>query len=276
MPRVPVGDGVSLYCQDLGSGPAIMLVHGGCMSHRVWESQVHSLLEAGYRVVTPDLRGHGDSDKPASPYTAEMYADDLAVVANRLGIDSFSLLGWSLGSTITSAFASAYGDRLDGLVLVSSAIFARIGAVARDERVSVDLPVERMIENQRYNRPEGLERFVTGMFHETPDKWTRHWLWTIAMQTPMRVALKTLRIYVDPEQRTLHEGLATIDAPAAVFYGENDRSSSVSDARTIAEDVFSDGRYVPFEHSAHVPFIEQPQRFDNELVDFLESVHNSA
>lgn len=272
MPRVPVSDDVRLYCQDLGSGPPIILVHGGCMSQRVWESQVHSLLEAGYRVVTPDLRGHGNSDKPVSTYTAEMYADDLAAMANQLGIDSFTLLGWSLGSTITSTFVEAYGDSLDGLVLVSSAIFAKIGAVARKERVNTDLPIERMLDNQRYDRPRGLERFVTGMFHETPDQWTRNWLWNIAMQTPMRVALKTLQIYVDPDHRKLHEALSNLDAPAAVLYGENDRSSSVSDAKAIARDVLSDGQYVPFEHSAHVPFIEEAKRFNDELITFLDNI----
>lgn len=270
MPRVPVSDDVRLFYQDLGSGPPVILVHGGCMSHRVWESQVHALLEAGYRVVTPDLRGHGSSDKPASPYTAEMYAEDLAIMADRLDLDSFTLLGWSLGSTITSTYAETYGESLDGLVLVSSAIFTRIAAVARDEAVDTDLPIEKMMDNQQYDRPSGLEKFVSGMFSETPDNWTRTWLWSIAMQTPMRVALKMLQIYVDPDHERLHDGLAELDVPGAVFYGEHDRSSSVSDAETIAGSVFSDGRYVPFEHSAHVPFIEQAEQFNNELINFLD------
>jgi non-heme chloroperoxidase len=273
MARVPVGDDVSLYYQDLGSGPPVVLVHGGCMSHRVWESQVHALLEAGYRVVTPDLRGHGDSDKPASSYTAEMYAEDLAVMAEHLDLDSFTLLGWSLGATITSTFADAYGGSLDGLGLVSSAIFARIAAVERDEPVEPDLPIERMLDNQRYNRPSGVKKFVSGMFYETPDEWARNWLWTIAMQTPMRVALKMLQIYIDPDHERLHDGLSDLDTPAAVFCGENDQSSSVSDAKTIARDVFSDGRYVPFEHSAHVPFLEESERFNDELIRFVDRIY---
>ncbi|WP_336328598.1 alpha/beta fold hydrolase [Halovenus sp. HT40] len=273
MTHVQVGDDTNLYCQDLGSGPPVVLVHGGCMSHRVWESQVHALLEAGYRVVTPDLRGHGDSDKPVSSYSADMYAEDLAVMVDQLDINQFTLLGWSLGSTIASAFVDAYGESLDGLVLVSSAIFARIGAVARNEDTDTDLPIDRMLDNQRYNRPSGMERFVSRMFNESPDEWTRNWLWNIAMQTPMRVAIKMLQIYVDPDHERLHDGLTDLDAPAAVFYGENDRSSSVSDAKTIARDVCSNGRYVPFEDSAHVPFLEEAERFNDELVAFVDEIY---
>jgi len=273
MSRISVSDDVSLYCQDLGSGPPVVLIHGGCMSHRVWESQVYALLDAGYRVITPDLRGHGDSDKPVGPYTAERYAEDIAVMADQLGLDSFTLLGWSLGSTITSAFIEAYGNSLDGVVLVSSAIFARIAAVERGEPIDTDLPIEQMMQNQRYNRPDGVEKFVSKMFHETPDRWTRNWLWNIAMQTPMRVALKMLQIYVDPDHERLHDGLSTLDAPAAVFYGENDRSSSVSDAKTISQSVFSDGQYVPFKHSAHVPFIEEAKQFDDELITFVDAIY---
>jgi non-heme chloroperoxidase len=93
MPQASINNDVALYYQDLGDGTPIVLIHGGYMSHRVWESQVHSLLKAGYRVVTFDLRGHGSSDKPVSPYTAEMYADDIVALVDILNISKFTLFG---------------------------------------------------------------------------------------------------------------------------------------------------------------------------------------
>lgn len=85
------------------------------MSHRVWESQVHALLETGHRVITPDLCDHGDSDKPAAPYTAEMYADDFVTLATALGVDQFALVGRSLGTTVAATFARTSPDRLNKL-----------------------------------------------------------------------------------------------------------------------------------------------------------------
>lgn len=271
MARVAVEEEVSLYYQDLGDGPAVVLVHGGCMSHRVWESQVHALLQEGFRVITPDLRGHGRSDKPVSEYTAETHAVDIADLTDALGVEEFALVGWSLGATIASTFAGAYGDRLSGLVLVSSNIFNQITPRSSPGGKRNELPLQRMIENQRRNRPAGMKRFVSGMFGSEADDETSQWLWNIGMQTPMRVAIKTLEIYADPEVDALREALSALDVPGAVFHGVNDKSATIADAEAIATDLFTDGTFVRFENSGHVPFLEEAARFDEELIAFLRS-----
>lgn len=267
MPRVSVDEEVSLYYQDLGEGPAVVLLHGGCMSHQVWESQVYALLDAGFRVVTPDLRGHGDSDKPASAYDAEMFATDIASLIDTLNIDSFTLLGWSLGATIALTYTGIYNDQVERLILVSSNIFEHISPTNKGS--NSDLPLEKMMANQRRNRPKGMERFVAGMFAEKPDERTLQWLWTIGMQTPMRVALKSLQIYAKPDYGALQETLLNLDVPGAVFHGSNDRSATSADAKAIALELLENGTFVSFENSGHVPFIEESAKFDKQLVSFL-------
>lgn len=241
------------------------------MSHRVWESQVHALVEAGYRVITPDLRGHGRSDKPVCSYTVDMYAHDIATLTDTLGVEEFALVGWSLGATIATTFAGAYHDRLSELLLVSSNIFNRITPQTSANRKQTDLPLERMIENQRRNRPSGMKQFVSGMFSSEVNEETVQWLWNIGMQTPMRVAIKTLNIYADPPIDTLREALSRLDVPGAIFHGANDKSASLADAEAIATNLFEDGTFVSFENSGHVPFLEEAARFDEELISFLHS-----
>ncbi len=270
MSRVRVTNEVSLYCQDLGEGQPIVLVHGGCMSHDVWESQVHALLEAGYRVITPDLRGHGNSEKPTAPYTAEMHADDLAALATALSLDQFVLVGWSLGATVAATFARTYPDRLSKLALVSSSIIAEIARAATDNESESHLPLAKMIANQRRNRPRGMERFVAGMFGSEPDEWTVRWLWSLGMQTPMRVAIKTLEIYAEPDADSLRQALARLEVPCAVFQGAHDGAATLNHARTVATDVFDDGTFVGFDESGHVPFLEETDRFNDRLEAFLK------
>ena len=267
--RVSIGDGVALYCQDLGRGPTVVLIHGGCMSHRVWELQVESLLDAGYRVVTPDLRGHGDSDKPVSPYTAEMHARDVVALVDALEVDEFSLVGWSLGATVSATVAATAGDRLRDLALVSSNIFRSL-ASDRSESADDDLPIAKMVANQRRNRPRGMERFVSGMFGPDPGERTVQWLWSIGMETPMRVAVKTLEIYADPPRAELRRALSELDAAGVVFQGAHDRSASLDEAETVATEILADGAFVPFEDSGHVPFLEETDRFNDRLLGFLE------
>lgn len=269
--RVRITDDVALYCQDLGDGPPVVLLHGGCMSHRVWESQVCALVESGFRVVTPDLRGHGESDKPVSSYTAAMFADDIAALCDALDVGPVALVGWSFGATVAAAFAKAHPDRLDRLALVSSSIFSDIARTASAGEGENDLPIEKMLANQRRNRPRGMERFVAGMFGRETDEWTHRWLWSIGMQTPMRVAIKTLENYVDPDADSLRTGLAALDIPTAVFHGARDNSATLAEAEFLATDVLRNGTFVPFEKSGHVPFIEESARFDDRLVAFLEA-----
>ncbi|KTG11549.1 hypothetical protein AUR64_03345 [Haloprofundus marisrubri] len=270
MTMVSITDETRLYCQDAGTGPVVLFLHGGCMSHRVWESQVKALLDADYRVVTPDLRGHGSSDKPVSPYTAEMYADDVDALLSALGIERCVLVGWSLGATIATTFASKYSDRLAKLVLVSSSIFDTI-APQSDAAPGERLPIDKMIANQRRNRPRGMERFVAGMFGTDVDEHTLRWLWSVGMQTPMRVAIKTLEIYENPQRERLRDALSELAVPGAVFHGALDGSATLDDAESIAVEVFQNGTFVAFEESGHVPFLEESEKFEDELLEFLRA-----
>lgn len=270
MKRVPVSEGVTLACEDVGEGPPVVLVHGGCMSHRVWDAQITALADAGYRVIAPDLRGHGDSDKPPGGYTAAGFANDIEALTNQLGVERFALLGWSLGSTVVSEFVCRSPERVEQLVIVSSSIFQRIAAAQQGTETN-RLPLERMIENQRHDRPRGMERFVSGMFAGEPPEWTKRWLWEIGMETPMRVAIEMLEIYRDPDGESYRDGLADLAVPSAVFHGVQDSSATVAETETIAEDILAEGRLVTFEASGHVPFLEQEVQFTEELLAFLEA-----
>src|SRR3979411_2741642 len=81
MPYINVGQensgNIDLYYEDHGTGKPVVLVHGWPLSGRSWEKQVPALLEAGYRVITYDRRGFGDSSKPTSGYEYDTFAEDL-------------------------------------------------------------------------------------------------------------------------------------------------------------------------------------------------------
>jgi len=266
MPYATVQDGVELFYEDLGEGPPVCLVHGGLMSHRVWEAQVTALLEAGFRVIAPDLRGHGHSAKPMAPYTAEMHATDLNALRAALAVDEMALVGWSLGATVGVAYAAAYGDRLTHLVLSSTGIF---GGIAQPSGSADSLNIDTLLDQQRTGRPAGVAAYVDRMFGADPDEWTRRWLWAIGMQTPQRVALKTLRIYVGADYDAMERTLSSLQVPGATFHGALDGAAPLSAAEHVATDVFVDGTFVPFEGSGHLPFLTETERFNRRLVEFL-------
>ena len=104
-----------------GAEKTIMFVHGygGCAE--TWEYQVNHFAR-GYRVVAPDLRGHGQSDAPFTAYTMPELVDDINTIADKLGLpERFVLAGHSFGGSICVEYANAYPERLEKLILISTA-----------------------------------------------------------------------------------------------------------------------------------------------------------
>lgn len=120
--------------------PLAILVHGSRDHARSWDWTAQALLEQGWRVVAPDLRGHGDSQwSPDSAYLASYQVMDLADLIDTLGVARFVLVGHSFGGTVCARYAAMYPERVERLVLVEGfgpapAVFARWdeeGSVAR-------------------------------------------------------------------------------------------------------------------------------------------------
>ena len=86
-------NGITMAWEDSGAGPAVVLIHGFPLNRRMWHPQVAALTAAGYRVITPDLRGFGESDAPDGPYSMELFGDDVAALLDHLGIECAVVAG---------------------------------------------------------------------------------------------------------------------------------------------------------------------------------------
>jgi peroxiredoxin len=100
----------TLYYQDLGQGRPVVLIHGWPLSHRMWESQINALLEAGHRVVAYDRRGFGESGKPAGGYDYDTFASDLNDLMTRLDLRDATLAGFSMGGGEVARYVGRYGE----------------------------------------------------------------------------------------------------------------------------------------------------------------------
>jgi pimeloyl-ACP methyl ester carboxylesterase len=123
--RAVPGDGVSLHARDWGGGgPAVVLLHGLASNARIWDGVASRLAGAGLRVVALDLRGHGDSDQPASGYDFAQVGRDLQAALGGLGLDRPVLVGHSWGANVALQYAADRPGELAGLVLVDGALRA--------------------------------------------------------------------------------------------------------------------------------------------------------
>jgi pimeloyl-ACP methyl ester carboxylesterase len=115
-----VRNGVRLAHEDAGAGePACILIHGWG-TDRTSLAHQHAFLSATRRVVSVDLRGFGESSSPPQKYTIDRYADDVAYVATKLGLEKFVVVGHSLGGLIALELAASHAERVIGLVVLES------------------------------------------------------------------------------------------------------------------------------------------------------------
>jgi non-heme chloroperoxidase len=125
MPKLVVGtagnEPVELHYTDQGSGRPVVLVHGWPLSGRSWENQVPALVEAGYRVVTYDRRGFGESSQPWTGYDYDTFAADLDLLLQFLDLNDVALVGFSMGGGEVVRYIGRYGTaRISRAVLAAA------------------------------------------------------------------------------------------------------------------------------------------------------------
>jgi non-heme chloroperoxidase len=246
-------DGTRLRVAVRGSGPALVLVHGWKQSHRLWD-RVVPLLSREFRVVAVDLRGMGESDKPGDPYSFAELADDLGFVLCELQLEDVTLVGWSMGCSVSLEYLRMDGDRVSRLVLMNGPL-----KLVRTEEFPLTMTqgeLDSYLDDMEARWPLNEREFVRGTFVD-PQPDLVDWLVSIALQTPLDRGLAIVR-----EQAKLNHVpfLPKIGIPVLALYGRHDPYYPTELAGFIADRV-PDGRALIFEHSAHNPPIEEPKRF---------------
>src|SRR6266508_1276973 len=108
-------DGARIWYATYGSGPPVILLHGGLGHSGNWGYQVPALLRSGYQVVVIDSRGHGRSTRDARPFTYELMASDVLAAMDTLNIEKAALVGWSDGACTALVLASNDPARAAGV-----------------------------------------------------------------------------------------------------------------------------------------------------------------
>ncbi|MGH8245195.1 MAG: alpha/beta fold hydrolase [Gammaproteobacteria bacterium] len=264
MPYCEVEKGVRLYYETFGHGQPIVFVHGGAMSHEFWEQQVYALADS-FRVVAYDLRGHGESDKPAHGHTFDRFVQDLEALIEHLRLDAVSLVCHAVGGYVGILYALRNPERLARLVLVSSS--ARfLGADEERGGFSNEFwdDYRRGLARDKIGASAQLIERV--FYYKDPGPETRQAVLNIMLQWPL-YALRLLGR--DAERINFEDQLPRINTPTLVIHGRHDRKQRFSGARFLC-DKLPNARLMIFEESAHLPPLEEVERFNRAVTDFMQ------
>lgn len=156
---------IDLYYEDLGTGPAVVLIHGWPLSGASWEKQTAALMAAGHRVITYDRRGFGRSSKPGTGYNYDTFAADLNTLLTTLNLTDVALVGFSMGSGEVTRYLAKYGSsRVRKAVLIGT--LGPYLVKAADNPEGVDPSVFKGIKSKiQADRPAFLLEFLHNFYN---------------------------------------------------------------------------------------------------------------
>jgi 3-oxoadipate enol-lactonase len=264
MNRITSDDAEIVYA-TVGSGPPVILLHPFPVHHEFWVPASQALASR-YRLILPDIRGHGDSGAGQGPATMSKHAQDLAKICDQEGVRRAAFVGVSIGGYILFEFWRRYRDRIETLVLCNT----RASAETEQSRASRLQSAAEVLER-------GTEPFAESMLGKVLGKSTLETRPDLA-QTARSMMLKMSPEDVNLVQRGMAERpdsvptLRTIQAPTLVVAGEEDAAIPAGEAEVMRQNIpGAQLRVIP--KAGHYAAFEQPEAVGLLLRQFLDSVY---
>lgn len=261
MAAAQVGD-LTIAYDDVGEGTPILLIHGHPFNRSMWADQVR-VLATDRRLITPDLRGYGESTVVPGKTLLDDFAGDMAGLLDHLGIDRAVVGGLSMGGQIVLEFYRRFPDRALGLILADT--FAQAdGPEAR--RIRVETADRLLAEGMDGYAVEALPRMVSPRtIRELPGA-AAHVL-EMMRSTDPRGAAAALRGRA--ERRDYTELLAEVGVPTLIVVGSEDEFTPVRDA-SYMRDRIPGAVIVVVEGAGHMPNLEAAADFNRAVGRFLD------
>ncbi|WP_410809969.1 alpha/beta fold hydrolase [Micromonospora sp. 067-2] len=216
---------IDLYYEDHGSGQPVVLIHGFPYNGATWEKQTNALLNAGYRTITYDRRGYGNSAQPASGYDYDTFAADLDVLMTELDLRDTILVGHSMGTGEVTRYLGRYGSqRVSKAVMLSP--LAPFLLKTKDNPEGVDKSVFDGIQQSIIkDRFAYVTSFCNDFFNPdqnmgkrvSDEAYRAHW------QIGVMASGRATHDSVNSWQEDFRGDLPKIDIPVLIMQGDQDR-----------------------------------------------------
>lgn len=272
-------NGIRQFYLEAGEGPPVVLLHGFPETSFAWRFQIPPLASR-YHVIAPDLRGYGETDKPASGYDKRTMANDIVGLLTELGIERIALVGHDRGARVATRLVKDHPDLVDRLVVMDN-VPTRI--VAREMNARIARQYWFFMFHQIPDLPEAL---ISGR----EDLWLRHFFsdwchdpstitgeafetYVKAYNAPgaVRGAMADYRASAEDVAQDLVDADKKIGCPVLSLWGEDFAAvGGLFDMKAIWSEMADNLTTAPIERCGHLPQEEQPEVVNKLLFDFLD------
>jgi non-heme chloroperoxidase len=277
MPTVTVGQenssDIEIYYEDHGAGQPVVLIHGYPLSGRAWDKQVPVLLEAGYRVITYDRRGFGQSSQPTVGYDYDTFAADLNTLLEHLDLHDAVLVGHSMGTGEVTRYLSRYGSaRVAKGVLVSPIPPFLLQTPDNPEGVPQSL-FDGFAQAAAADAPAWMKGFLDNFYNIDTLRGTLvsdqayQTSWNLAVTASATAAVACIGTWTTD----FRDDLPEIDVPMLVVQGDADQVLPLDKTGKRLPGLIKDVQLVVIDGGPHAIPWTHAARVNTALLDFIRS-----
>jgi 3-oxoadipate enol-lactonase len=256
---------VSYTDQGSKEAPVIIFIHGFPLNKTMWDNQVDALKE-DYRVVSYDIRGHGNSETGTDDFSIELFVADLLNLMNALRIDKASLCGLSMGGYIALNAIEKHPERFDALVLSDT------NCIADPPQVK-----QKRLDTIESIKAFGVEKYVNDSVVNlfAPESFTTHKkaisdVKEMILNTSEQSLSKTL-LALSLRKSTCNK-LPKITMPVLFIVGEEDKITPPEASELMHEKIKNSTLHI-ISHAGHLSNMENPDEFNEQLKAFFATVY---
>ncbi|WP_100011783.1 alpha/beta fold hydrolase [Lentibacillus sediminis] len=264
---------VELYYEDHGTGKPVVLIHGWPLSGRSWEYQVPALVEAGYRVITYDRRGFGNSSQPWNGYDYDTFAADLHQLIEHLDLHDATLVGFSMGGGEVARYIATYGtDRVEKAVFAAAVPPYLYNAADNPEGALDDATMEEFESGVKNDRLAFLDGFTQNFFAAGDQ--------TDLVSEPFRSYIKDMAAWASPKgtldciaafgKTDFRDDLAKFTIPTLVIHGDSDGIVPFEASGKRTHETIPGSKLALIKGGPHGLNATHAKEFNQELLTFLK------
>lgn len=238
--------GARIWYAPYGSGPAVILLHGGLGNSRNWGYQVPALVENGYRAIVIDSRGHGHSTRDEKPYSYELMASDVLTVMDKLEIAKAAFVGWSDGAVIALILGDKHPERVVGVFY-----FACNMDPSGTKEFKFTPVIGRCLSRHKADYAE---------LSSTPTQFDKF--------------ADAVGLMQSTQPNYSAEDLGKISVPVVVVHSEHDEFIKREHAEYLAQSI-PNAEFVYLSGVSHFAPLQRPEQFNEVMLTFLGKVSNA-
>jgi non-heme chloroperoxidase len=266
---IEINNETKLYYEEKGEGQTVIFVHGVMMSSKFFHKQI-PYFSKNYRTIAFDLRGHGQSSKVEHGHTVAQYARDLKKLIEKLELKNVILVGWSMGAFVLWDYVNQFGTgNIKAITIVdqspSDFIWPGWDFGAFDFAALKNVMQAIQEDQETFNR-----EFIYGMFKEKPDREEYKWILKEMNKLPAAIASTIVFNQTAVDYR---ETISNVDVPTLICFGRVGffpiTAGEYIQKRTKGSIL------IPFENSSHLLFLEETDKFNQELDIFFKHLETS-